>query len=271
MHSTPLKPILGLVIAMVPEAAALCGCRGWQPVDHLFRKRIPLDDGGEIIAVRAGTGWNNALAAARRLVRWGAGTLVSMGVSGGLSPGLRSGDLIVSRQCFVLADHMLQGPWYSPPAAVARACGLLRSAGRTVRPGSLLSMPDAILSVDRKTRLWQRFGALAVDMESAAVACAAMEAGISWLACRSICDPADRNVPAVLARALVPDGRLRLTAIGAALWLRPRLALDLTALGLQMGRAILSLQAAWRILQRSLVWHAREDDPGWQGCVPRQQ
>jgi adenosylhomocysteine nucleosidase len=164
---------------------------------------------------------------------------------------LRPGDLIVSRQCLMLAGRNLQGTWHAPPAAVAHACELLSAAGRTVRAGRLLCTPDAILTAAHKANLWQRFGAVAVDMESAAVACAAAEAGVCWLACRAVCDPADRNVPELLEQTLAPDGRLSLTAVSAALLTRPRLALDMTALAVAMGRSIMSLRTAWRLLQAS--------------------
>jgi adenosylhomocysteine nucleosidase len=246
-----MRNTLGLVIAMAPEAVALVGRRGWRPIETQRWHRSPLDDRSDLVTIRSGVGWENAYAAANRLIRQGAGALISLGLSGGLSAGLRPGDLIVAQRFLMSDGRALEGSWESPAAAAEQMHALLAAAGLSVQSGCILSTRDAVLSADRKAVLLKRFGALAVDMESAAVARAAAEAGLTSLACRVVCDPAHRSVPSALFAALSREGRLRPSEIMAALLGRPALLLDMLILAVQAGRACQSLQAAWRILVRS--------------------
>ena len=61
-------------------------------------------------------------------------------------------------------------------------------------------------TVADKRALLEAIGALAVDMESHAVAAVATAAGIPFLVIRAIADPADRVVPQAALEALRPDG-----------------------------------------------------------------
>lgn len=246
-----MKNILGLVVAMAPEAVALLGRRGWRPIGTRRWHRSALDVRNDLVTIRSGIGWENAYAAAGRLIGEGAGALISLGLSGGLSPGLRPGDLVVAQRYLMSNGRTLEGSWESPAAAAEQMHTLLAAAGLPVQSGGILSTRDAVLSADHKAMLLKRFAALAVDMESAAVACAAAEAGLPSLACRVVCDPAHRSVPSALFAALSPDGRLKPSALIAALLGRPSLILEMSSLAIQSARACKSLQSAWRILVRS--------------------
>ena len=61
-------------------------------------------------------------------------------------------------------------------------------------------------------------GALAVDMESAAILAWARERGTPAAVVRAVADDAERGIPAALAAAVRDDGRVRpLRAVSAAL------------------------------------------------------
>ncbi len=245
-----MKSTLGLIVAMSSEARALTGRKGWQPIGPQYWQRSSLDDTRDIVTVLAGTGGENAAAAAGRLIRLGATTLVSLGLCGGLSPHVRTGDVILARRCLMWDGRALQGTW-DMPVDVARRAGLLLSAGGLhAHFGDLLTTREAVLSVRRKAALHKCCGALAVDMESAAVAGAAAEAGLACLVCRAVCDPAGQAIPSALAAALASNGRLQPEKIGRALWHHPRLARDLAKLTCQSYRAHTFLRAAWRLLLR---------------------
>lgn len=246
----PVESVLGVVIAMAPEAAALTGPRAWRRADGVcLAPAYPIGSCG-LVVVRSGAGWENAYAAARRLVRQGAGALASLGLSGGLSPDLRPGHLIVARRCLMTDGLAPAQVWHAPPAA-SRLHRVLSAAGLPVCAGPILTTRVAALSPDSKAVLLKRFGALAVDMESAAVARAAAEAGLPWLSCRAVCDPADRAVPPPLAAALAADGRLRTSTIAAGLLRDPSLVRDLAVLAVQAGKACRSLRKAFGVMVRS--------------------
>ncbi len=79
------------------------------------------------------------------------------------------------------------------------------------KPCSRLREPAC--SVAAKATLRAASGALAIDMESAAVAEAAAEAGVPFLVLRVIADPADRAIPPVALHGVAPDGSRRPWAV----------------------------------------------------------
>jgi len=80
----------------------------------------------------------------------------------------------------------------------------------------LLGGGEIVPSAAAKRALWQRTGAAAVDLESGAVA----RAALPFAALRAVCDPAERDLPAA---ALIPlvDGKIALGAILAELARHP--------------------------------------------------
>lgn len=107
--------------------------------------------------------------------------LICAGFAGGLDPKLRTGDLVVAENLSTL--EML-----------AR----MRAVVPTATPfvfGSILSRTLPVESVADKAALHRETGALAVDMESEAVAAACRVAGVPLLVVRTISDPADAALP----------------------------------------------------------------------------
>jgi adenosylhomocysteine nucleosidase len=150
-----------------------------------------------------GPGATNARRAAEALIREGVEALVSFGVAGALDPKLKPGDIV-----------------------------------RTTGAGVILNVAEPVASPAEKSRLFREAGAVAVDMESEAVAEVAHAAGVRFLAVRAIVDPAHRTLPrsvraggidmrALLAR---PGDWFRLMAL-ARDWRRAKRALRDVALG----------------------------------------
>lgn len=111
--------------------------------------------------------------------------LVCAGFAGGLDPKLRTGDLVV-------AENL------STPEVLAR----VRAVAPGTTPfscGSILSRALPVESIADKTTLFRETGALAVDMESEAVAAACRAAGVPLLVVRTISDPADAALPVPFA------------------------------------------------------------------------
>jgi hypothetical protein len=82
--------------------------------------------------------------------------------------------------------------------------------------GTLLGSDRAVAAVAEKQGLFEAWGAIAVDMESHAVALAARDAGLPFLALRAVADPAGRP-----QGSIAPDGRPRAALVTARLALRP--------------------------------------------------
>ena len=210
-HLTPTaKIVCGIVCGMASEARAL-GCRANDP-------RIGIGISG----ARPG----RAEAEARRLVAEGCRALLSWGVAGGLDPALVPGDLVIPAE--VVAED--GGSWpVSQELSAALAAGVpspLRGEGQG-GGGHILGLDRMVLSAAEKAALFERTGAVALDMESHRVALVAAAAGLPFLAVRAIGDPAGRALPALAARALGEDGRPRIGPVVAGLLRRPG---DLAAL-----------------------------------------
>lgn len=151
--------------------------------------------------VQAGGGTPaGASAAAHRLIQAGARGLVSFGLAGGLNPPLRPGTMLIPS--VVLADG---SPLLADAALAARFGGL---TGHTVLAGS-----EIVADAAAKRRLHESTGADAVDLESGAVARAALAGGLPFIVLRAVCDPAERDLPPAALIALNADGSIGLMPI----------------------------------------------------------
>jgi len=201
-------------------------------------------------------GLQNAATASQWLIAEGVAALANLGVSGGLGEGLRPGDL-------VLADRVLEEGISGETVTfnAGRACtdlvhAALRKAGMPVYRGAIFTARHAILTAEEKRSAYRRSLALALDMESAAVARAAVGAGLPFFILRAVCDPVDRRVDQDLFSCLAQDGRVRWPALLGKLWRRPSLLGDLLRVRRDFLIALKSLGLAWRM-------QIRIDLPKW--------
>jgi hypothetical protein len=103
--------------------------------------------------------------------------IVIAGVCGGLDPSLAAGDLLLARRV-VSADGAELIPQRAPFEA---ARGELIRRGVAFVSSALLTLERPVGNSER-TDLWNAHGAGGVDMETYAIACAAEEHGVPWLA-----------------------------------------------------------------------------------------
>ena len=195
----------------------------------------------------SGVGDTRAEIAARRLAERGATALVSWGVAGGLDRDLSPGTVILP-DTVVGADgssHGVNLEW--------RNRLLERVRGRVVTSTSpLYHATSLITTADEKRAIYERCGAGAADMESAAVARVAFANHISWIAVRVVIDAADQDLPAAILTATGDDGRLRVGSV-AGLILRPRFWRPLIALGRAGATAGRSMRRLWAVAQPDLA------------------
>ncbi|HXI88235.1 MAG TPA: hypothetical protein VNH64_12305, partial [Parvularculaceae bacterium] len=77
----------------------------------------------------------------------------------------------------------------------------------------LFGSDEIIASAREKARLFERYGAVAVDMESHGAARAARSAGVPFAAIRAIADPASRALPPSALNAVAPDGSTKTLSV----------------------------------------------------------
>ncbi|WP_425408932.1 hypothetical protein [Hyphococcus sp.] len=230
--------------------------------------------------VRIGVSGANAQRAeeiAKRFCDEGASAVLSIGVSGGLDPALKPGDLVIGETVIAddgsvyASDRDLLGALFSspiygggvapnfirgdgggltshPPRPHRPLRGHLprergrKDEGRSIIVGALFGADEIVDSVQKKSALFHNHGAVAVDMESHGAARAAARAGVPFAAIRAIADPADRALPKAALDAVAPDGSTRvLKTLGAALR-DPRQFPELMKLGADSAAATKTLR-----------------------------
>jgi adenosylhomocysteine nucleosidase len=210
---------------------------------------------GSLVSV-CGIGGENAERAARQLIAAGVGALLSWGVAGALDPGLACGTV-------VLPTEILHGSQARAGAPLRRfetyrtwrerLAGALLGHAR-LAAGALLTSPVPVAAAGLKARMFEETGAVAVDMESAAVAEVAADHGLPFVALRVILDTARDSLPESILRTLVPaaaaSGPRRAWSL---LWPLLQAPADLSAL--------LRLAGQYRIARRSLSDCARRTEP----------
>jgi hopanoid-associated phosphorylase len=142
----------------------------------------------------------------------GAGGVVSFGLCGALDPALAVGDVVIADGVlFGGARHATDSAW------TAALYGALPSARR----GDMASGDVIVASAAAKAALRRATGAVAVDMESHAVARAAAAAGIPFAVVRVVSDGAASALPRAAQAGFKADGEPDVAAVIRALAARP--------------------------------------------------
>jgi adenosylhomocysteine nucleosidase len=216
---------LGVVAALAAEARAFDRSIG--------RTGAPEPAPALIVS---GIGRTAAAATAHSLVTVPVGALMTFGVAGGLDPALKAGVV-------VLPSHVISREGVRLPTCAswrARLADALRSS-HTVVGGTLLSSTQAIATTADKAVAFRDAGAVAVDMESVAVAEIAAAARLPFIAVRVIVDTAADALPrAVIAAS--GAGQVRILKLLSGLLSTPGEIAALLKLSLRYPAAMRSLR-----------------------------
>jgi adenosylhomocysteine nucleosidase len=239
---------------MAAEVDTLLGRKAWRPRG----RTIPCKEGDRHLIRCAGIGAEPAQRAAETMVSQRVAALVSIGLGGGLDPELGTGHIVIASEVLHadLAAPLQSWPTHTPE--VERAYADFMHGGLVVTRGRIVTVPHAVCTCRSKESLFKRTGALAVDMESSAVARVACQAGIPFFGLRVICDPAQMTVPQELVTCLKPDGRVRLSAVVRCLLRRPALLQEIIPVARSFALARQSLGQAWRRLAAGPLLHNSE-------------
>lgn len=155
--------------------------------------------GSEVHFLRTGVGPARSAERLRRaLIHIKPSQILVTGYAGALDPALRVGELVVGLQAAIfgespeelpLQDVELAGSW-----ELVESRALVDLARKTRIPahcGRLLTSPHIIGEAAQKKILHDRFKAVAIDMETAALARAGDESGIGVSCVRAVTDEAD--------------------------------------------------------------------------------
>lgn len=181
--------------------------------------RLPAWRSDGLVAVAVGAGPTRARAMAaevlEEIVAW---RVLVTGVTGAVDPAFAVGDLVLPS---AVVD-VRSGRRFVPSASGPRAGVLATVEQVSTGDDGSASLPG---------------GAIAVDMETAAIAEASEERGIPWDVIRAVSDTSG-TLTAEIASLLRADGRADLRRVAGAVLRDPRLAGRLVRLGLGTARAI---------------------------------
>lgn len=235
MHTT------GIVVALASEARTL--------TSHTAKPDsiTALTDGAAMYL--CGMGPAAARRGAQALADAGAAALAVFGVAGALSGHLHNGALFCPERVVDEDGHIyaLDAAWRAD---------LQQRLGASLRTeGALLSVASPLLTPASKAAAYQRGAALAVDMESAAVAAVARERNLPLVVLRAIVDEAGDAIPTALNGSIDAWGRPRPLRLMAALCGHPSVLRELPRLYSRMQRATQALRAAAEATGPTLGWH----------------
>lgn len=197
---------LGFIIALQAERSSLTPVR----VSHHTPKKLP---SGHWL-VLSGVGAWNAHYAATQLIGKNVAGLVSWGCAGALADSLHPGHLVLpDRIVGATGDVYFPAPDWQDRLLNALAAEL------TLTQGTLTESLGMVTSVNDKQSLRTTSGAVAVDMESAAIAAVAKNSQVPFVAIRAIADTAAMTLPHSVSRSASPENGISIPKLLAhAAW-----------------------------------------------------
>jgi adenosylhomocysteine nucleosidase len=228
--------------------------------------------GVETLLAVSGIGKVNAASAAQLLIdRWEVDTLFLTGIAGTLAPDLHVGDVVIADSLYHYDAAIFRPGQWSPSAVEVRtlrgefrrtnalhsnaqlvtlaqqqALGVsypyITAEPLQIRIGPIVSGDALIFWPELLGRLYEQYGALAIDMESAAVAQIAMANDVNFLAVRGISDRAGEWSDLPLERLLAsPQGRSegvrQIGMVASSLVRHPRSVVELLRISRAMSGA----------------------------------
>jgi len=184
------------------------------------------------IITLSGSGPENARIAAQLLIDQDAKQLISWGCAGALAPHLKSGDLVIPESIRTQDNNLITTHTQWSKKIIANLASSIK-----YYTGTLLESDSVVALADTKNELHQSTHALAVDMESGAVACLAQQAQIPFIALRSIVDPANLDLPQAINHAMTEYGLVSIPKLLLYLCAHPNEIPRLIKLGLNFNAA----------------------------------
>jgi len=224
---TKQKVITGIVVALTEELTTLTSKK--------IEKGHCLSIADNLLVAYSGAGPVNAKAAAESLVAQGVTRLMSWGCAAALSESLKPGDLM-------LADKLIDAEGYRDAKFCISTDWHSETNNRlstfvVVHTGCLAESKSIVSSSKDKKLLQSTTGAVALDMESIAIAKVAGQYALPFLAIRAIADPVNMDLPLAINYSLNDRGDIVMSKLLLFLILHPAELPGLIKLGLHFNAA----------------------------------
>ena len=215
-----------------------------------FRARL---GAAEIIGVATGLGIVRAADTVRRALQSfaSADLVIATGLAGALRESLQPGDLVLADRLILDAQRSDLEPTTVaiPSADLARCKAALEAHRLGFATGTILTAGQILKDGAAKRDAHTRTGALAVDMESAAVAAGALRRGLRFACVRAVLDTVDEEITG--AELVGPDGEVRPLAAAGFVLRNPAAIVGLARMMRGLNRATAALAGALDALCRT--------------------
>lgn len=225
---------IGIISALSSEGRCLTG--------NVIPVNEPVQINQQVVAIVCGMGENNARIATQTLLEQNVSALVSWGTAGALTDNIQPGDLL-------LADSIVanDGNKYSFDAEWnKRIINYLSNTSLQIHNGKIAHAQQVLVTTEDKKKLYGETNALAVDMESLAIAQIAINEKLPCISVRAIIDEASQCIPEAIIKNTDIFGRPALFPLFSSLIRSPGLITELIRLGAGMKAATTSLNTVAR-------------------------
>ena len=191
---------------LAPARAALGNIRDGRL--HAFRHEVGDTGAVEVHLIETGIGPGAAYPAARAALDvLAVDAVVSTGYAGALGPA-GIGELVMGTEVRNWTKEKPRMRLRTDPALLVMARETAGVARTAWSQGSLVTVNNIMWRATEKQALGRESGAIAVDMESAAIAQAAGERGVPFLLVRAVSDRAEEDLPMDFNLWFTPWGRV---------------------------------------------------------------
>jgi adenosylhomocysteine nucleosidase len=208
---------LGIVAALSAEAKCLAGWPDEYDILDVPPSTPPKHAEKPLLSI-SGIGPEAAHTAAASLVKHGATALLSWGCAGALSNKLEPGDLLLPHTILTEDNQTLH------PHEIWRKRLVTQFSNALEWHDDILVESNKMVSgIEEKQTMAHVSGAVAVDMESAAIGRVASQAGIPFIVIRAVVDSAGEELPPCIAETMSSRGLLQMRKLLPTLILQPAL------------------------------------------------
>ncbi len=226
---------IGIIAALPAEAKCLYSKK--------LKAGLPIEILQDVFLCLSGIGHESALFAAKKLATLKVDALISWGVAGAIDKSLNSGDIILAGSIINEGKrYPISEDWLN------RISNHLQSASM-ISIGDIASSNEICASTADKRRLLQKTGALAVDMESAAIAKTATENNLDLLVIRTISDNADMAIPEAVLKHTDNLGQPRIFNFMLSCILKPHQFREISSLASGYKKGLTSLSEIAQVLK----------------------
>ena len=220
---------LGIIAALPAEAKCL------QSKKINFLKPFEIEK--NIFLCVSGIGYQSSLHAAKELIKLNVNGLISWGVAGGICKSVHSGDLILAKAVTNQEKiYKISNKWHR------KIENHFHNSFCKILSGDIVSTKKICATSIEKTKLFKETGALAIDMESFAMAEIAKTNNLDFIIIRSIADDANLNLPEAVIENIDNFGRLKIVKFIISCLLRPTQISKIILLAKNYKKALKSLK-----------------------------